>query len=381
LRKVRRIIHRMVRFAIALVVLLVPPQEASEAERRAFVEKHVDKAVEKGLRELRGLQKPAGFFESTKYGKSNYGATALALYTLLATGVAIEDPAAAKAFDWLLANPFTGDETSRNDTYEISLIAVALSYSVPRLATGPRRDRAVAMLQGAADWLVGAQAPGGGWGYKSKSDGWHDHSNSQFAVLGLRAAANAGARVKKGVWDRELTHYKSSQLADGGWGYRACYMRKGASTATMTAAGVMGLAMALASAGATGPDRISSDPAIRKGLSAMQVHWNRGLTNELKPLGGVPYLLYSVERACMVTGQQLLVNIDWYVEGSWLLLREATQDGLLGSGRDRLASHCFSLLFLKRAFVPVATPTSSNPGEPVKSGGSDANADRPREME
>jgi hypothetical protein len=319
------------------------------------------------------------------------GTTALALYTLIASGNTLEDPSAAKALEWLLSHPVDGTGNGAWDTYEFSLVAVALSYSVPHLPKGDQRDQAATLLQRAADWLVRAQLPGGGWSYNLRPvgvriEGWHDHSNSQFAVLGLRAAANAGAKVPKESWEREVTHYKTSQLADGGWGYRTCYKdlaREGKSTSTMTAAGVMGLAMALGSTKASSAEHLSKDPAIKKGLEAMGVHWARGLENELKPLGGVPYLLYSVERACMVTGQQRLGDIDWYVEGAWHLIRQQRGDGLLGTSRDPVAGHCFSLLFLKRAFVPVATPSKHNPQTPAPKprSASETSGGTPREME
>lgn len=376
----------MFRFSLVLLALLLPQQEATEAEKRNYVEKNVDTAIEKGLRALREWQQPSGSFQSGHI----HGVTALSLYTILALGGTLEDPGAAKALDWLLNNSIDWKGNGRSDTYQISLIAVGLSYAIPHLAKDERRKQAVSILQQAADWLVSAQVPGGGWSYSHKTEGWHDHSNSQFAVLGLRAAANAGAKVKREVWERELTHYKTSQLADGGWGYRACYSpgaRLNRSTSTMTAAGVMGLAMAIGSLRTVRPEQISSDPAIRKGLEAMKVLWTQGLTNNLKLMGGIPYLLYSVERACMVTGQQRLGTIDWYVEGSWIILKEQNADGrFVGTGSDPVSTHCFSLLFLKRAFVPVATPSRPKPQDTPtgKSGtppASDASDDKPREME
>jgi hypothetical protein len=370
----------MMRSSIVLLALLMPAQEASDAEKRAFVEKKVDAAIEKGLRALREFQHASGGFSSLS-GAHPHGTTALALYTFLALGGSIEEPAAAKALDWLLNHPIAWRGRGDHDTYEISLISVALSYSLPHVVKGERRDRAESMLQQAAEWLVGAQARGGGWGYSHNPSVWHDHSNSQFAVLGLRAAANAGVKVKREVWERELSHYRWSQLRNGGWSYNVCGDRAGVgrSTSTMTAAGVMGLAIALGSAKSLQTEQLGSDPAIKKGLEAMRVHWNRGLTRQLKELGGVSYLLYSIERACMVTGQRLLGDIDWYVEGGWLLLNEQKPDGQLGLGREPVASHCFSLLFLKRAFVPVATPSNSKPApQPV---GRDSDRGKPREME
>ena len=368
---------RMVRGSLVLLALLVSQQEPTEKERREFVEKKVDGAIDKGLQALRRMQKPSGRFEW--FGQTPQGATALALYTFVAAGVSVDEPPAAKALDWLLNNPIAWGRRGDYDTYEISLVAVAMSYAIPQMKPGGARDRAVTTLQRAADWLSNAQAKGGGWSYSTKN-GSHDHSNTQFAILGLRAAANAGAKVKKEVWEREVNHYKTSQLKDGGWAYHTCYKDlagTGRSTSTMTAAGVMGLAMALGSAGTErSPESLASDASIRRGLAAMKVHWDKSVAR-----AGVPhyYLLYSIERACMVTGQRLLGTIDWYVEGSWLLIRKQSLEGEWTSGQDQVVAQCFALLFLKRAFVPVETPSNAKPGAPPKP--DPAGSDKPREME
>lgn len=367
----------MLRPAAVLLILLLPQEEPTEAEKKAYVDKKVDGAIEKGLAALRIMQRPSGRFEW--FNQAPHGSTALALYTFLASGVPMDDPGAAKALDWMLNNPIGWTRGGAYDTYEISLIAVALSYAIPQLPAGGSRDRAVAMLQRAADWLVAAQAKGGGWSYNTKNEA-HDHSNSQFGILGLRAAANAGARVRTGAWEREVNHWKISQLQDGGWGYHACYKDQqgtGRSTSTMSAAGVMCLAMAMGSVGAPkSAQTLAADAAIKRGLAAMKVHWDKGVTRS-----GIPnyYLLYSIERACMVTGQRLLGDVDWYVEGSYILIKYQAVDGMWGSGQDAVVPQCFALLFLKRAFVPVATPSNAKPGDVTKP--DPASDGKPREME
>src|SRR5262245_33688969 len=286
----------MYRAGLILFVLLPQPQETSYEEKKTFVDKNTEKGIQAGLQKLREWQESEGCFP-TGMNQTTHGITALSLYTLLALGGTLEDPAASKALDWLLDHPLVKAESREGGenrpflTYQISLSAVALSYSIPHAGKDPRHKQAVSMLQRYADWLAKAQCPGGGWGYSDGEDDWHDHSNSQFAVLGLRAAANAGTKVKREVWDREVTHYKTSQQADGGWGYTTCYQqgRDGGSTSTMTAAGVMGLAMAL---GSTGTKKPQDDRAIKKGLAAMQAQWKLGRRQYLKPLGGEPYLLY-----------------------------------------------------------------------------------------
>jgi len=85
----------------------------------------------------------------------------------------------------------------------------------------------------------------------------------------------------------------------------------------------------------------------------------------------------------MVTGQQRLGDIDWYVEGAWHLISRQGEDGLLVESPDPVPGHCFSLLFLKRAFVPVATPSRHAPetATPKPRSASETSGGAPREME
>jgi hypothetical protein len=368
----------MFRLALLPLLLALPLQDPSEKERREYVEKNVAKAIEKGLQGLRMMQRPSGRFDW--YGQAVHGSTGLALYTLIASGVDLTDVCASKALDWLLNNPYTWTKPRDYDTYEISLVAVALAYSIPLMADGAAKQRAVTMLQRAADWLMAAQAKGGGWWYSTKND-QHDHSNTQFAILGLRAAANAGARVKREVWDREVTHWKTAQLKDGSWAYRTCYKDQtgiGTGTSTMTAAGVMSLAMALGSRGAeVTPQTLAADASVKKGLAALKDHWDKGVRSDAAP---PYYLLYSVERACMVTGVRLLGEVDWYNEGAYLLIREQDGAGLWSTGQNQVVNQCFALLFLKQAFIPVRTP-SNKEGVEAKPGPAADDEGKPREME
>ena len=326
--------------------------EYSEMERWEFVGKNLKESVDKGLEALRAMQMPSGVFE----GPSRHAATALAVYTFLASGKTPADPAPAKALDWLLNNPFSKSQ-SGYETYEISLVAVAMSYALPQIKPKAVRNRASSTLQKAADWLAAAQRKDGGWSYRAKGEG-HDHSNGQFAILGLRAAANGGATIDKEVWERELRHYRTSQVKDGGWVYSDCdHAGQGdrRSHPGMTAAGIMGTALALGSVGKEqDPESLAADVSIRRGLAALKNQWAKGVAQAAPDF----YVLYSIERACMLTGQRLLGDVDWYLEGAWKLLRRQHENGRWMHGTDPV-SQCFALLFLHRAYVPVPTPSNA----------------------
>ena len=47
-----------------------------------------------------------------------------------------------------------------------------------------------------------------------------DNSNTQYALLGLNAAGEAGVAIPPEVWNAARAHWAACQLPDGGWGYR-----------------------------------------------------------------------------------------------------------------------------------------------------------------
>ena len=72
--------------------------------------------------------------------------------------------------------------------------------------------------------LAGADQDGpraGAWTYFAASDQTSigDNSNSQFALLGLHEAEQAGVRVDDATWKRTLDYWLSCQRLDGSWGY------------------------------------------------------------------------------------------------------------------------------------------------------------------
>lgn len=374
----------MIRPWLAVLLLAVPgtPDE-SYAARKAYVAEKVDGAIRSGSKGLLKLQRLDGSFPfhlgkdprippaTQAYG---LGVASIAVYTLLWCDVPVADPAVRKGLDFLVRMADTSpDFGATRGTYEISLMCCALSEAILRL----RRSKTTVsipeswsgLLKKGVAWLVAAQAPRGGWSYQKDGRGHHDHSNTQFAILGLRAAHNAGVKAPALTWERELTHLKSGQLFDGGWDYSSCAYgpRAGLATGRMTAAGILGTAMGIAAVrGKTSPKDLCEDPAIRKGLKWLQEHVrNQAVTLDY-------YWLYSLERACMLTGVTMLGEFDWYVEGAHALLKAQNEEGLWPGAGYGLVDSCFALLFLKRAYVPVETPSGGTP--PPKPG-------RPRELE
>ncbi len=459
----------------------------------------MDDAIDRGVDWLRRAQRPNGSFAMDgddgdgKWpgGPWAVGANALAVYTLAACEVPLDDPVMVKGFarireDWStrkeppkdLHEARVENLAGRGDgrtTYFVSLCLMALDAAHNRgaapMGKGPPGGRRPASLSKedrawAAEmvaWLARTQDDGevqeipsvppggrkrkprprpvatgdrpsvdegGGWGYGNVlylRAGYHDHSNSQFALLGLKAAARLGADVPRETWIRGLRHFLAAQEPKGpevprvdapgaadpgkrprtgevvtvgatrekdearGWGYlcgsadlagigdpsgvsRRAY-------ANMTAGGVSSLIIArseLDGGQGFGPGlRALSEKGIRDGLAWLAHHWGE-IDGSFRGQAGLPivgsgalddfYLLYGVERACILGGVSLIGSADWYAIGARALL---PCQGPEGEFRSRLCPYgalvdsCFALLFLKRAVfrVPsraVATESGAN---------------------
>ena len=105
------------------------------------------------------------------------------------------------------------------------------------------RDRIAANVW----WLEGAQLkPGdrvrwpGTWTYSKAKSQPGDHSNTQYALLGLNAADEVGVAVKPAVWELSRLHFERFQDRDGGWSYTPLHRRP---TGSMTCAGISGLVL------------------------------------------------------------------------------------------------------------------------------------------
>lgn len=158
------------------------------------------------------------------------GADALATLALLEAGV----PASAAPVAAALAR-FDKAEPAR--TYVVALQTAALAKAAPKVY-------AVA-IQRNADWLVkNASRRDGkliGWSYPFAPNQATDGSNTAYALLGLSAAVDAGAKVDPKLWDevREL-YARTKQL--GGWPYSMAGHPN--TSSTMTAAALCGLLLA-----------------------------------------------------------------------------------------------------------------------------------------
>lgn len=288
--------------------------------------------------------------------------------------------------------------TDLRHTYRVSTMALALSHLNPY----KHRER----LAHCAQWLVETQLAGGEWGYpgglvgrkntthalkvepppmpenaqhplkappivimrKSKVEDLGaakgDFSNTQFAVLALRACMDAKIVVPKETWQAALDYMLQFQREDGGWGYVVAGEQDEASYTSLTCAGVVGVALCLHG---LGKKNARSHPAVRKSLKWLAKNWdatkNVGVDRSMHvlPKTWQYYHLYSLERVGSVLGVKKIGKTPWFPAGATWCLANQKADG---SWKDpepapdlgeymHTADTCFAILFLARGTPPL----------------------------
>jgi Domain of unknown function (DUF4159)/Prenyltransferase and squalene oxidase repeat len=350
------------RFMLGVVVGAVALAVISPGKADAAVShEEVERAIREGVRYLIKEQKDNGSWQ--EYGDAKTGLTSLVTLALLTAGEKPDSPAVSKAVAYLRG--FGPDQL--NSTYAVALQTMVFSAVAPN-APGLDVNRILANV----DWLERAQIQPndpvswpGSWSYSLGSRRMQpgDNSNTQYALLGLHAASEAGVNVKPEVWNLARTYWESAQRADGGWGY---HYRDQNSTASMTAAGIASLAI-------TGLKRFQGTEHIegetihncgkgninvnlKRGIDWMANHFHVGQNFGLGQQWRL-YYLYGLERAGRLAGLRYFGEHDWYREGAEKLVHE--QDRLSGFWRgvlnedNPLVATSFALLFLAKGRAPV----------------------------
>jgi hypothetical protein len=401
---------------------LAKPGAAEAAAVDPVLQRKIDRSIAAGVAWLLSIQEKSGEFpgphrppDPTIRNTSNVshlGQTALALYTLRSCGVSPREPQVPKAFDWLRAAYHKRRKEPRGlDNYGVALTLLALEAHhhppPPHPRDADRWGRSVrpspaipgadqAWIRELTGWLVEAQVPEGGFGYDSPGGTYEDHSNTQYALLGLKAARRCGFAVPDEVWRKALRHLLQAQERNGpevargepvgpagadgasapragardrarGWGYQD----RDPATGSMTTGGVSSIAICraeLAGRPGFGPaDDARAEQAMLDGLAWLG---SRFTVTENPAPPGAPmaakswhsYYLYGLERAGVLAEVVRIGGRDWYAEGSELLVGRQRESGAWGADtgdptsrahgflRDQaMLDTCFALLFLKRA--------------------------------
>ena len=332
--------------AVALAQTVIHAPIASAGD---LTPAEVRQSIEAGVRFIKGRQNPNGSWpDITQLG----GVTALATLALINAQVPVNDPAIQRALRTL-------QDVPNQFTYTVALKIAVFAAADPK---GYRRE-----IQEAADWLVRGQMKGGSWGYgnldpRRALGGQGDNSNTQYALLGLHEAAQAGARIPKIVWNRAQQHWTGTQSAAGGWSYVG---RGKSATGSMTAAGVASLIICGnqvnesledgygANGAAKRCGQYRQHPAIAKGLKWL----GKNFSAKRNPNASSwhHYWLYGVERAGILAGLKYFGPHDWYREGAEHLIN-SQGGGFFGGGgawSRSVVDTSFALLFLSKGRRPL----------------------------
>jgi hypothetical protein len=209
-----------------------------------------------------------------------------------------------------------------------------------------------------------------------------DHSNTQFAVLGLWVAQRHGVSAQPAL-DLAGQYFRRVQRPDGSWTYKPSSPLHRDS---MTCAGLLSLAMEHGVNAGQGrsirpqqPVR-TGDEAIARGLGFLGNSLDKmALSGDRAPRidsWSYLYYLWSLERTAAVYDLQTIGGTEWYPWAAELLVNTQQADGRWPCSGSWPVGTCFALLVLRRSNVTqdllVGAPTTADPAGPVILQGPDA---------
>jgi len=323
------------------------PGRAVAAAPAAVSREEVEQSIKSGVAFLLKQQRPNG----TWGGEA--GESALVTLALLTAGESPESEPLRRALEALRKIPVN----PAHETYTVALIAMSFAAANPE----KYRDD----IARGAEWLENAQTRSGAWTYNDgfgRGGGGGDNSNTQYALLGLHAASEAGFAVRPEVWLRARRYWELAQNADGSWGYHP----HGGATGSMTCAGISSLIITGLKR-SQGRESLVGDRIDRCGEEGINLNLQRGLdwmaahfdVRQNINSGGTWhfYYLYGLERIGRLSGRRFFGQNDWYREGAALLVRaqDKFQGFWQGQGTESngLITTSFSLLFLAKGRAPV----------------------------
>ncbi len=293
----------------------------------------VNQAIALGVDFLRHAQQRDGSFLGFEVEHPG-GATALAAFTLAKSGVRNSDPLLTRALAALSGQEFKS----------------VYSAAVHVLACESLHDPArVSEARPSLDFLL-ANRQQGVWAYPW---GHLCDSNTQFALLALRAARRMGLEVPEAVWLEALEGLEIFRDESGGFTYAPGDRNPNAG---ITAAALASLAVLQEVAVDSG--RLRSALERKHKLREDAERWlerrfdpqrNTFTDGAWTPAWRYAYL-WALERWCGLTQRERVAERDWYSEGASWLLEDQARDGSFGNALQ-ITDTCFALLFLRRATV------------------------------
>ncbi|HTF87735.1 MAG TPA: hypothetical protein VK843_04955 [Planctomycetota bacterium] len=314
------------------------PIESKPLIGRAAAQQKVNIAIERGCEYLVSVQSRDGSWshEDTRFPG---GQTALCVYALLKSGISPRHQAIQRGVAYLKARPALHTYTAG-----CTLLALWALHD-------PANEDWISDL---ADELLSWQKSGM-WAYPEGDE--PDLSNTQYATLGLMAAAKSGVKIPAKAWRDLISQVLHYQGKPGGFGYHVVDAPR--PTGSMTAAGVSVVAIAKDQLTDGNAKTLQGGGVFEQSLEAgsrwLAAHFTITGSPPNDPKAALdghwgPYYLYGVERACTLLGVEKLGGSDWYWEGaSWFLDIQGGQGDFPSAYGESEPNTCFALLFLSRA--------------------------------
>ena len=245
-------------------------------------------------------------------------------------------------------------------------------------------------IESLAKYLISAQCENGAWYYPDRTElDAGDTSITQYAILGLWAAARTGITIPTAVWEKAAKWHLATQRSDGGFGYHPFAAAAGGekdqiSRNTMTGAGTSNLLIIR--------QVLFGDPAVRsantakrfgvlerlgeeKGEVTHTVTIRAGsiddaVKNSLRWIGKnfaaknqarqswFTYDLYCIERVAALLGSDEVAEHRWYDEGCVELLARQNAAGGWEDQGGPISATSFALLFLSKSTQQIFKPSS-----------------------
>lgn len=242
--------------------------------------------------------------------------------------------------------------------------------------------------------LLYTQLPNGAWYYPNPTEpDAGDTSITQYAVMGLWAAARAGVEIPVDAWERCAKWHIAKQRTDGGFCYHpfdehsSASVQHNQSSGTMTAAGASNLLIIRRMLfGDSELDAELRPPEAKRRFGVLEkfteekritpkaqvtlrvasidkvvkdaVQWtsqhlgDRGRDRAVWLL----YYMYSIERVAALMDVEKLGQHDWYEEGADDLLLKQANDGSWTDSGGPTASTALGLMFLSKATSTIIAP-------------------------
>ena len=284
---------------------------------RVITDELVGRAISHGVDYLLDCFEPDGTLKKELHLEHEEATDALVVYALLQCGHAVHDERLSLRSPFM---PTAIDVLKKAEMKDKDGQTYGRSLRLQALALGGRAEDDK-QAQADLEWLL-ATPRAGGYTYGARDDRAPDSSNSQYGMLGVWAAAEAGRTVPPSYWRLVERYWSSTELATGQWPYHA----GDGPNANMSTAGINALFVThdyldpVEFTGAVG--RPPFTPDLAAGLE-----WLENGDNCLFNGGGeyARYGLYGLERVGLASGFKFFGTHEWFRELGVTVLARRTR--------------------------------------------------------